>query len=234
RIGEWIKACEASHDSCNEESQTAEGLFGHGPFALRLIDVENRMLVQSLTPVRYLTLSYVWGPSANRRFAMVDYPYPHHEDAWRFPEGIKPLEKQPVEMMFGRVGRTFEDLISFARRLRERYIWIDAMCIPQDEPAVLASQISRMDQIYFHGACNIVSLSSGVDDGLPGTSPVSDRNTQQLVELLPNGARVATPLIELDMWMPYAPWTTRGWTLQEHLLARRSVFFGRHEAFFVC
>ncbi|KAK0701906.1 hypothetical protein B0T26DRAFT_757879 [Lasiosphaeria miniovina] len=150
-------------------------------------------------------LSYVWGPSANRRFAVVDYPYPHHEDAWRFPEGIKSLEKQPVEMMSGRIGRTFEDLISFARRLRERYIWIDAMCIPQDEPAVLASQISRMDQICFHGACDIVSLSSGVDDGLPGTSSVSDRNTQQLVELLPNG---------------------------EHLLARRSVFFGRHEAFF--
>ena len=231
RIREWINTCDASHTSCNAHVRAPDALFGHGKYALRLIDVELRMIVKSLHPVRYITLSYVWGASANRRFDMAPNPNP---DMSRFPPGIEPVDRQIPEMMFGRLGRTFEDLICFTRRLGERYIWIDAICIPQDEPDILGRQVLLMDQIYFHGICNVVSLGSGVDDGLPGASSATPRDTKQLVEQFTDGSRIATPLWELSAWIEYAPWVTRGWTLQEHLLAKRSIFFAQHEAVFVC
>ncbi|KXX83295.1 Heterokaryon incompatibility protein 6, OR allele [Madurella mycetomatis] len=231
RIREWINACETRHASCNEQAQTADGLFGHSKYSLRLIDIQCRRIVKSLRPVRYITLSYVWGNSVNRRPDMIENPsqQPSH-----FPSGIQPLDKQPVDLLFGRLGRTFEDLITFSNRLGERYIWIDALCIPQDEPDILAYQISKMDQVYFHSVCNVVSLSSGVDAGLPGASFATKRCTKQWVEQLPDESRIATPLTELYPYLPCVPWTTRGWTLQEHLLTRRSIFFGPHEVFLVC
>ncbi|KAM7198561.1 heterokaryon incompatibility protein 6, OR allele [Naviculisporaceae sp. PSN 640] len=232
RIKEWINTCDASHSSCTEHVRTPDTLFGHGKYALRLIDVELRMIVKSLHPVRYLTLSYVWGASANRRFEMIPNPYSHDDP--RFPPGIEPVDRQIPEMMYGRLSRTFEDLICFARRLGERYIWVDAICIPQDEPDILVHQLALMDQVYFHGVCNIVSLTSGVEDGLPGASAASPRNTRQLVEELPDGTRIATPLWELYPLIQYVPWVTRGWTLQEHLLAKRSIFFAHTEVIFVC
>ncbi|KAK4214422.1 heterokaryon incompatibility protein 6, OR allele [Rhypophila decipiens] len=231
RIREWITTCDSSHASCTEHIRAPDSLFGHGKFALRLIDVELRMIVKSLRPVRYITLSYVWGASANRKFEMIPNPYPEKS---RYRPGIEPVDRQIPDMMFGRLSRTFEDLICFARRLGERYIWVDAICIPQDEPDILIHQLGLMDQIYFHGVCNIVSLTSGVEDGLPGTSSASPRNTSQLVEQFPDGSRIATPLWELYPLIQYAPWITRGWTLQEHLLAKRSIFFAPNEAIFVC
>lgn len=232
RIREWINTCDASHSSCTESIRAPNNLFGHGKYALRLIDTELRMIVKSLHPVRYLTLSYVWGASANRKFEMTPNPYPNDDP--RFLPGIQPVDRQIPEMMYGRLSRTFEDLICFARRLGERYIWVDAICIPQDEPDILVHQLALMDQVYFHGVCNIVSLTSGVEDGLPGASAASPRNTRQLVEQFPDGTRIATPLWELYPLIQYAPWVTRGWTLQEHLLAKRSIFFAHTEVIFVC
>jgi len=239
RVSDWIHTCETEHESCNDQSGGGEpdALFGYSRFSLRVIDVELRRIVQCLRPIRYVTLSYVWGASANRKFKMV---HDTEGKTLSFESGVRPLQKQPEHLITpARLPRTFEDLIVFTKRLRERYIWIDAMCIPQDEPDVLADQIAKMDQVYFHSAFTIVSLSSGVEHGLPGASTNSPRNTYQRFEELSisNGRRycIATPLQALSRLIEYQTvWATRGWTLQEHFLSRRSIFMGDHQVYFVC
>ncbi|KAK3385299.1 heterokaryon incompatibility protein-domain-containing protein [Podospora didyma] len=233
RIREWITVCEEGHESCNEELEGGSSavLFGHSQFSLRLIDVELRRIVQSSHPVRYLTLSYVWGNMANRTFSMAPDP---GKGGLFLPPGITSFDQQPEDLVARRLPRTFEDLIIFAQRIRERYIWIDALCIPQHEPAVLVDQIAKMDQIYFHSVCNVVSLSSGVDTGLPGASCDTERHTILHHERLPDGSKISTPIPELSQVIPYTSWATRGWCLQEHQLTRRSIFFGVQEVTYVC
>jgi len=95
-------------------------LFGHSEFSLRVIDVKLRRIVQSLSPVRYITLSYVWGASANWRFIMVDDPV---GKTLQYEPGVRSLDRQPEDLISGRkLPPTFEDLITFTKRLGERYI----------------------------------------------------------------------------------------------------------------
>ncbi|KAF5556832.1 heterokaryon incompatibility (HET) domain-containing protein [Fusarium phyllophilum] len=231
RIKAWLETCREKHQSCNEQqSITSSSLHGVSRSCLRLIDVESRRMVQTLHCVPFLTLSYVWGDAASRTFEEKAL----ESESYHVTENVYPMARQPIALLDGRLPRTFEDAIEFTQRLGERYIWIDALCIPQDEPDIKAQQISQMDQIYSSSICTIVSLESGVEGGLPGSSYKSPRNVNQYFEQLPGGLKIASPLMSLRLLMEESAWETRAWTMQEHLLSRRTLFFGKQQVFFVC
>ncbi|KAK3332841.1 hypothetical protein B0T19DRAFT_473632 [Cercophora scortea] len=150
------------------------------------------------------------GEAANRTFPVFENPASETDNI--SPSGIKPLSHQPRDLVMRVLPKTFEDAMKFTKCLGERYLWIDALCIPQDQPDILADQVSEMDEIYSHGLCTIVSLVSGVESGLPG---------------------LFVPLSSLGRDSNYA-WQTRAWTMQEHLLSKRLVFFEPREVLFVC
>ncbi|KAI7762943.1 hypothetical protein LZL87_013434 [Fusarium oxysporum] len=231
RIKVWLETCRETHQSCNEEQSISNrGLHGLSRSCLRLIDVESRLIVQTLHCVPFVTLSYVWGDAASRTFeekALVSESYHVSDD-------VCPMDRQPIALLEGNLPQTFEDAIGFTKCLGERYIWIDALCIPQGEPDIKAQQISKMDQIYSSSICTIVSLESGVEGGLPGSSYKSPRNIYQYFEQLPGGQKISTSLMDLRQIMEESPWETRAWTMQEHLLSRRTLFFGKQQVFFVC
>ncbi|KAK3693194.1 heterokaryon incompatibility protein-domain-containing protein [Podospora appendiculata] len=242
RVREWIATCEETHACCNEQDSEADdnninraavalALFGHTEMSLRLVDVESRRIVQSLHAVRYVTLSYVWGEAANRTFPVIENP--EGEADVNFPPGVMPLSHQPRDLIMGALPQTFEDAMKFTRRLGERYLWIDALCIPQDQPDILADQVSKMDEIYSHGLCTIVSVVSGVESGLPGVSYRETCESTTWIEQLPDGSKLFVPLSSLGRDSSYA-WQTRAWTLQEHLLSKRLIFFEPREVLFVC
>ena len=107
RIKQWIRTCNEEHESCNEQgSDSAASLFGHSEFSLHVIDVELRRIVQCQHPVRYVALSYVWGASTNRRFALVDDPA---GKTLSFAPGVRPLDSQPEDLIAGCLARTFEN-----------------------------------------------------------------------------------------------------------------------------
>ncbi|KAF5679751.1 heterokaryon incompatibility (HET) domain-containing protein [Fusarium denticulatum] len=231
RINAWLKTCRQTHQSCNEQQPiSSNSLHGHSLSSLRLIDVESRLMVQTLHCVPFVTFSYVWGDAASRTFEEKAL----ESESYDVSDNIRPVDRQPIALLEGNLPQTFEDAISFTKRLGERYIWIDALCIPQDEPDIKAQQISQMDQIYSSSICTIVSLESGVEGGLPGSSSQSPRNVDQYFELLPGGLKIAIPLMSLRLIMEEAAWETRAWTMQEHLLSRRTLFFGKQQVFFVC
>ncbi|KAF5633851.1 heterokaryon incompatibility (HET) domain protein [Fusarium tjaetaba] len=231
RIKTWLETCREKHRSCNEQQLlSSHGLNGHSRSCLRLIDVESRLIVQTLHCVPFITLSYVWGDAASRTFEEKALG----SESYHVSDDVSPMDSQPIALLEGRLPQTFEDAIGFTKRLGERYIWIDALCIPQDEPDIKAQQISQMDQIYSSSICTIVSLESGVDGGLPGSSYKSPRNVDQYFEQLPGGLKISTSLMSLRLIMESSPWETRAWTMQEYLLSRRILLFGKQQVFFVC
>lgn len=64
-----------------------------------------------------------------------------------------------------RLPRASQDIVPFARELGIKYLWIDALCIIQDEDNLLErrQQIKRMGEIY-QGASLTLSLAASAND----------------------------------------------------------------------
>ncbi len=65
------------------------------------------------------------------------------------------------------IPRTIEDAITVVRMIGERYLWVDALCIQQDNPRELREMIRNMDQVFKNSILTIVAESGEhADEGL--------------------------------------------------------------------
>jgi hypothetical protein len=133
-----------------------------------------------------------------------------------------------------RLPQTIEDAMHVTRSLGERYLWVDAFCIVQDNLADKHSQIIHMDAIYSSAFVTIVAASgSSSDSGLPGVS--RSRNGHQVTEDI-HGLRFSVPLPEYmsTVFDPDLVWNSRGWTFQEKILSKRLLVFTEDQVYFQC
>ncbi|KAG9204054.1 hypothetical protein G6514_001690 [Epicoccum nigrum] len=137
-----------------------------------------------------------------------------------------------------------------ASQLGVRLLWIDAVCITQDDPANKGKNIPNMDIIYGKAFATIVALSGdNADAGLPGVNPGS-RNVQRIESLpITRGSSnldynplskdyevvrlVRTPR-PFYLALQMSNWNTRGWIMQERLLSRRCIYFSPEAVYFQC
>ena len=190
--------------------------------ALRLIDVEQRRLIEGCRNTSFVALSYVWG------------------------EGTKPcltranhgLLQQEGALNEGMVPATIWDAFAVTRALEERYLWVDSCCIIQDDDRDKLKYVPCMDSIYGLATLTIVATSGvGANAGLPGIRPGTRRRVQtplmakniQLLETLdPPGNGDTTSYLGESLW------NERGWTFQERLLSRRSLVFTDEQVYWEC
>ncbi|KAF2190389.1 HET-domain-containing protein [Zopfia rhizophila CBS 207.26] len=133
------------------------------------------------------------------------------------------------------------DAIEVSRRLAERYLWIDALCIPQDNEIQKAKLITGMDSIYAQAFLTIVALSAdSAESPLPGvrqdTRLANIASVQLSItrtdERLPNKFLAVRPSL-YDV-LRKGSYNSRGWTFQESCLSRRCLIFTDHGTFFHC
>ncbi|KAF7870204.1 uncharacterized protein EAF02_009394 [Botrytis sinoallii] len=133
--------------------------------------------------------------------------------------------------------KTFEDAIEVCMQLKIRYIWIDSLCIIQDDKEDWARESVTMIDVYGSGVLNIAASSS--IDGSQGCffdrqdllkcriSLKINRNNDAMYDCIPNTKHpLDDPIV--------CPLESRGWTLQERLLSPRTVHFTWKEVFWEC
>ena len=127
--------------------------------------------------------------------------------------------------------QTIEDAMSVCSQLEFDYLWVDRLCIIQDDQEDRTSQIAAMGDIYSSTSLVlIVAYGNNMDFGIPGVSRPRP-SVQRHVEVA--GLQV-TNIVE-DPWEDeLAKWSTRGWTYQEAILARRRLYFTNRRAYFEC
>ncbi|TLD27938.1 hypothetical protein E2P81_ATG06284 [Venturia nashicola] len=171
----------------------------------KMIDVSTRSIVPCVPNLEYVALSYVWGTVVPERDALKNDCLP----------------------------QTIEDAITVTKELGLRYLWVDAVCIEQENTPEKFQQLSIMDVIYQCATVTIIALS-GEDSstGLPGVSANTPRVPQgfELIE----GKKILTIFPMLTQDMEGTKYLTRAWTMQESMLTRCRLFFTNNQIHFWC
>jgi hypothetical protein len=129
-------------------------------------------------------------------------------------------------------SRTVVDAMEVTRRLGYRYLWVDALCIIQDDAQDLQQNVNIMDEIYSNAILTIVgAASANAEHGLPG---VSVSRTEKQVRANIDGTTVANVLEPAAGAITFSCWNTRGWTYQERMLSRELLTFTSSQVFYQC
>lgn len=166
----------------------------------------------------YMTLSHCWGKNGVPTRLM-------EENYARFLNGIQ----------LGQLPKTFRDAINVTRKLKIPFIWIDSLCIIQDSYEDWIQESAKMQQVYQNSFLNLAAGASLNSKGglFYQRHPLSV--VPWSVRLGANGYLTAKHISEY-CHERYAKLNlnTRGWVLQEQLLARRTLVFGRKELHWEC
>lgn len=214
----WFQQCKKDHKLCRHSRQ------GQGPS--RLIDLApafengNCRLIENSPKLRggYATLSHRWGKETPRLTAI---------NFETFVSGV-PWRRMPG---------VFRDASKVARVLGIRYLWVDSICMFQDNMGDLVEGLQRMQEIYSDAVVNLSALTAKAN-GLFATrdfSKISHQNT--VLQPLKNGVDSPTMLLDYSFWennVQKSALGMRGWVLQEQLLARRTLYFGHDQILWEC
>jgi hypothetical protein len=102
-------------------------------------------LVSVCQKTRYFALSYVWGNIPTFRTLKSNL------SALEEDGSILPIRNQLTQAV--------NDTISLVSALQERFLWVDALCIAQDDANDKHAQIPRTNVIYSQAAVTVISLS---------------------------------------------------------------------------
>ena len=132
-----------------------------------------------------------------------------------------------------RVPATIRDAIYLTECLDYNYLWVDALCIVQDNKAEKEVQLNLMDQLYKSATLTIVAAAGGdVWSGLPGVLPGSCSNLQFTESI--DGVTLVTASTDYIQAVEAATWSKRAWVLQEGNLSPRLLVFTPRQVFWEC
>ncbi|KAK1445457.1 TOL [Colletotrichum cuscutae] len=217
-LSTWIRVCDDTHD-CSPASDTTF-------LPTRVIDVGSegaescRLLCADRGQTnsgRYLALSHRWGaPDQHRKFCTLK------ENLESFKEEIKLTE----------LPRTFQDAVNVTRSLDIGYLWIDSLCIIQDDPEDWKTESLLMEQVYSSAYATLAaSCASGTEDGFLKPRPrrhcvtlTSDRGSYYICDSIDDFGRD----------VEQGELNKRAWILQERALSRRTIYFSEKQTYWEC
>ncbi|RWA06484.1 hypothetical protein EKO27_g8624 [Xylaria grammica] len=232
QVRSWYLSCVETHDNCKSEP---------APYVpTRLLDIRSSLCESGVrlletqvdipgADVEYVCLSHCWGSSR--------------------PDCItlkSTLVNNRKGIRWNIIPKTFQDVIEVLRRLHFRYLWIDSICIIQDDMDDWTREAAAMCNVYSRAALTLAAtnapdshhglhsalspeyrshkFSMGLNDGRT-TLPVWCRRP------IPHFVNSETHTVRQN---EAAPLLQRGWVLQERLLSRRVVHFANNEVTWEC
>ncbi|CAH0036434.1 unnamed protein product [Clonostachys rhizophaga] len=243
-ISRWLHKCDSNHTSCVRPAVIGPDVTNHADYQLdtnviaqdrplsgedffekhtsnfRVLDLETRCIKRVALHARYVTLSYVWGQIP----------------MFQLQRGnIKELETTgALDLVLSGLPRTVQNAIDLVKSIGERYPWIDALCLIQDDMQDVNLGIELMNSIYSGSYFTLVA-ATGADSnaGLPGFQDTRASGFQIVKELVPRGMRMAV-VHSIDWHLEKSTSSSRGWTMQELVLPRRTVIFINNQVYFRC
>lgn len=173
----------------------------------------------------YATLSHCWG---------VELPCVLTTDNLRSRQHGIPWMELP---------QTFQDAIQYCLELQISYLWVDALCIMQNDPEDWQDQSAKMADIYQNSYINLAATAS--DCGSSGCFPKTSRAYKERYLETPNTRGGYYQILIRQVISHWAvsptllsksenPLLSRGWVFQERVLSPRVLHFCKHELVWEC
>jgi Heterokaryon incompatibility protein (HET) len=237
RLLRWVQECTKGHSKCVSAGKpllpTRVLDVGTSDFdTIRVHETRHEM-------APYACLSHCWGSVSFLKTETAN------------------LEAHTKGIPWSSLTKTFQDAILVTRRLQIRWLWIDALCIIQDDDLDWTRESASMASIYGNAYVTISATAS--KDGNGGLfSPemncklirYSKDGNQHCVHVRAHessywyesaGYGIGTFGFESSHWYSDNPSSPdkfpllyRAWCYQERMLSSRILHFGRHEVLWEC
>lgn len=147
------------------------------------------------------------------------------------------LEGHKNGILLANLSKTVQDAVSVTRRLRIRFLWVDSLCIIQDDERDWLLEAGRMASVYEWAYC--VIAATGSMDGSGGC--FRPYQSQDLVQVPCQPRHDASRYMYFGIADKNAvrrifqgPLNARAWVLQEHIFARRTIHFAADQTYWEC
>lgn len=211
----WMTLCPQQHKDMERTTPVERDI------DLYVIDIKNKQLVSLLEGKRYAALSYVWGPPSTPQLR------------WTKDTAGQLFSPGALDAASSEIPTTIRDAMRLCAALDLQYLWVDAICIPQDDSRAKSRTIAVMDAVYQNAFITFVA-AAGRDSwaGLPGVQPQSRHIVKHVEEI--RGLKLTNACMDFSDSIGDSMWYRRGWTFQEYLLSSRLLVFTEYQAFFAC
>jgi hypothetical protein len=213
QVKNWLQRCSKYHAQCGPIDIDV-------PLPTRLIDVASglRLVETKGMHGRYVCLSHCWGKSS--------------------PEGVTKRDSLKASLQsisFETLPKTFRDAVSFTRMLGVQYLWIDSLCIIQDDEADWRFEAGQMAGIYQNAILTLGATAAASDSEGFFSVIAPEYEPIELYGATPDGKtywvhvrrRISHHLLSLPLFQ-------RGWIYQERLLSSRFLHFTANELIWEC
>ncbi|KAI1170585.1 heterokaryon incompatibility protein-domain-containing protein [Nemania sp. FL0916] len=219
---ECLQRCTSQHSDCMQEPQAALPsrlleVGSENQNTIRLIKVQD-LVSEDPVQIRYAALSYCWGGD-------------HHVKLTK--NSILPMQS---EIEVTGLPETIYNAVQVTRSLDIRYLWLDALCILQDDNDDWDYESSRIGLIYTNAYVTLKATMAKAStsgflklelsaDSFEFSFPwINEQGDQASLVLRPS-------LREKD---DSGPLGKRAWALQEELLSTRVLSFTSEEIMWRC
>ena len=175
---------------------------------------------------------HLWetGPLDKQQYVALSHPWGHGP---HFVTNVENREQHIKGIKINDLPATFRDAVHTTRALGKRYLWIDSICIIQGPGGDFHSQAKQMETVFSSAYCVLAaSRAHNQVDGFLG--PRRQRDYVTLSEADGSPFYICEYIDDFSKDVLNGHLNRRGWVLQEHALARRTVFFAETQTYFEC
>lgn len=222
RIASWRRKCTEEHEGCPGDGEPRTlptrviAVNSNDPRYVRLVNTH-----RGRTAV-YACLSYSWGTG------------PQHCNTTRN------IKDHLQCIALSDLPETVADAIRLCRALKIPYIWVDALCIIQDDQDDWSREAAAMASVYGSSVLTI-SVPDTIDCSENFLTRNPNRYSGVVVDWIhgPSGTSGIATLVydwprDHSALLSKSPWMERGWTLQEWMLSPRVIHCGNTMTVFEC
>ncbi|KAI0466209.1 heterokaryon incompatibility protein-domain-containing protein [Xylaria cf. heliscus] len=211
-VKEWLRRCSCYHgDRC---LRPAAWLL-YSEIRRNFIDVELECIVTPVDDVPFIALSYVWGRVETLQALKGNI------DALKRPGSLSKTSSYAIP-------RTISDAMQLCVLSGQRYLWVDRVCIIQDDYNTKQLHLEAMAETYAKAEFTIVAADgSDANHGLSGFGQSTEERQKHLIPF-PSKPLVRGTVYTFESNVSFnTAWSSRAWTFQEHAFSRRLLYIDK-------